>query len=244
MQGGILFILSIWDTCDVWNGYFPKQELQLQWYGLEKIREVNLWSKLLTLNYFANCWDVGTYRSKPCSIKFTWCSRENSHSENIGSTSTKKTLTHLQSNNAHCLSNNLYSIKCLCIDASLSSWLQPSCGANFLLVLPPIIKFWIQQTAKFLVKDQLLDAWGLCCGFTNSKMAHYVLSISIRNKTRLEMLCKPGKFHTDASSTVIITIKGCYNRHIRKSLRKSSNLNKVESAWMRCTQKIWYLPKR
>ena len=87
-----------------------------------------------------------------------------------------------------------------------------------LIVVPPsIIGIWVQQTAKCLVGgDPLLGAWALRCGYTKGKIPRYVSHVEKEDRARLNMLSSgPNQFHEEASNTVVITTKKCYQVHVK-----------------------------
>ena len=127
------------------------------------------------------------------------------------------TSTNPQPENARCPSSNPYGIECPCVDASPANRLHPSRGANLIVVPPSIIGIWVQQTAKCLVGgDPLLGAWALRCRYTKGKIPRYVPHVEKEDRARSSMLSSgPNQFHEEASNTVVITTKKCYQVHVK-----------------------------
>jgi hypothetical protein len=104
-------------------------------------------------------------------------------------------------------------IECSCVDDNPSARLIPTSGANLIMMPAAIIANWVEHASRYLRNEVLLGSPNLRQAYTRGKLGHLAPRQRIEDRGLRERTDEKSmslNCHEDASTIVIITIRGCY----------------------------------
>lgn len=124
---------------------------------------------------------------------------------------------HPQPKDAKCPSGNKYGIECPCVDDGPASQLLPSVKANLILAPPMGVSIWLDQAAHHMMDDPLLDPWVVRYGYRYPPKNGPSARLTADDCTYLtpQNQKKPFVYDPMASSTIVVTTKGCWKNHVQ-----------------------------